>query len=154
MNGKLIKKDSPDSIYVLGTKEACEKAIKYGWIAGAISATITAIFAILGFFIHSDNPTVQYAFDPLLLIDAVLIAVLAFFIFKKSRVAATLLVIYFVASKIMIWMDTHTFSGGLLAVLFIFLFGNAARATFIWHSKYKNPPQQEATVSVNIDENK
>lgn len=151
----IFKKDSPDSVYVLGTKEACEKAIKYGWIAAVIAASITFIFAILGFFIHSDNPTIQYAFDPLLLIDAVLIAVLAVFIFRKSRVAATLLFIYFVASKIMIWMDTHSFSGGILAVLFIFLFGNAARATFIWHSKYKNPvPVQEATVSINTDENK
>ncbi len=149
-----IFKNDPESVFVLGTQKACEKAIKYGWIAATVSAVFTLILAVLGFFIHSDNQILQYALDPWLLVDVVLIAVLAFFVFKKSRTAATILLIYFILSKIMEWMDTHSFSGGGIALIFILIYFNAMRATYIWHSRYKNPPQQEATIPVNTDENK
>jgi ABC-type proline/glycine betaine transport system permease subunit len=149
-----IFKNDPESVFVLGTQKACEKAIKYGWIAATVSAVLTLIMAVLGFFIHSENAALQYALDPMLLIDAVLIAVLAFFIFKKSRTAATILLIYFILSKIMVWMDTHSLSGGGIALIFILIYFNAMRATYIWHSKYKNVRPQEATIPVNTDENK
>jgi hypothetical protein len=68
-------------------KEDAEKAIKNAWIAGIISGVITllAIFFLAGIDLFN-------------LIDVALIFGLAFGIYKKSRAAAVIMLIYFAIS--------------------------------------------------------
>ena len=40
-----------------------------------------------------------------MLVDVVLLVVLAIFVFRKSRVASTILVLYFIANKLLMWME-------------------------------------------------
>lgn len=44
---------------------------------------------------------------------------------------------YFVLSKILQWSDLGNVQGLPLAIVFMFFYFNAMRATFVWHSKYK-----------------
>ena len=83
----------------MDTQELCEAAIKNGWIAALISLGITLIFGAVGFFAESDDEVLNYFLDPWLMVDVVLMAIMAFFIYKKSRTAATLMFVYFVLSK-------------------------------------------------------
>ncbi|MBT4882445.1 MAG: hypothetical protein HON44_00550 [Glaciecola sp.] len=122
----------------MGTQELCEAAIKNGWIAALISLGITLIFSLIGFFTQSDNETLNYFLDPWLMVDAVLIAIMAFFIYKKSRTAATLMFFYFVISKFIQWYDLGSAQGLPVALVFMYFYFNAMRGTFVWHSKYKN----------------
>ena len=118
-------------------RESCEQAIKYGGIAGLVSAGITGLFAVGGLFMRPDDETLAYVMDPFSLADVVLMVVLAFFVFRRSRVASTLLFVYFLASKLLIWAETGMMTGFVVTLLFFALYGNAMRGTYLWHARYR-----------------
>ena len=135
MSDFIVRRSLTDS-FSIHDRQSCEKAIRNGGIVGLISAGVTAIFAIAGFFVTSENTAASYLFDPALLIDVGLILVMAFFVFRKSRTASTLLVLYFAISKIVLWLEVGP-QGLLMSVLFFLYYVTAMRATYIWHSSYR-----------------
>lgn len=132
------KKISFYDLINLDSKEICEAAIKNGWIAALISLSITLVFSLIGLFTKSENKSINYFLDPWLFLDVMLIAILAFFIYKKSRTAATLMFGYFLLSKFLQWYELGSAQGLPMALIFMFFYFTAMRGTFIWHSKYKN----------------
>ena len=87
--------------FAIKDRESCERAIRNGGIAALVSGGITAVFAAIGLFYQpTDAVQATVLFDPWMFVDVGLILLLAFFIFRKSRVAATILVGYFVATKL------------------------------------------------------
>jgi ABC-type proline/glycine betaine transport system permease subunit len=126
----------------LNTPQLCAAAIKNGWIATLISLSITLVFSVIGIFTHSENTSLNYFLDPSLLFDVVLMAVLAFFIYKKSRIAATMMFLYFVISKLIQWHDLGNVQGLPMALVFMFFYFNAMRGTFIWHAQFKQQATQ------------
>jgi hypothetical protein len=139
MSSKTEKKSFWGS-FAITDQESCAKAIKNGGIAAMISAAITGVFAIAAFFTNSSNKDLNYFLDPWLLVDVVLIVVLGIFIFRKSRTAATLMVIYFVGSKLLMWAEMGEPKGLPMAIIFLFFYVTAMRGTYIWHSKYRDVP--------------
>ena len=131
------KKKKFDDEFAINDKESCAKAIRNGGIAAMISATITGIFSVAGLFINSSDAKLNYLLDPWMLIDVALIIVLAIFIFRKSRAAATIMVIYFIGCKILIWSDLGSLTGWPVALILIVYYVNAMKGTYIWHSKYR-----------------
>ena len=119
-------------------RASCEKVIRNGGIAGLVTAGITAVFAVIGLFTQTANTDLNYLLDPWMLVDVVLILILAYFVFRKSRVASTMLFVYFVASKIIMWIEVGAPKGALMAIVFLLYYGAAMRATYIWHSKYRS----------------
>ena len=119
-------------------RESCTQAIKNGGIAALVSAGLTGILAIGGLFVSPEDETLAYVMDPAALFDVGLLLLLAFFVFRRSRVAATLLLGYFVASKILIWTETGMMSGFIVTMIFFLLYANAARGTYLWHSRYRD----------------
>lgn len=126
--------------YDVNDEQSCLKAIRNGGIAALFSAVLTAIIAIVAMNTKSDDPTVAYILDPWIMVDAVLLAVLGFFVFRKSRVAATILLVYFTISKIMMWIEIGAPKGLFVSALFFMVYLTAARATFSWHSTYRDDP--------------
>lgn len=143
-NGQKIQKTMCSS-FKITDRQSCEKAIQNGVIAVLISAGITAIFGVAGFFANSSDSALNYLLDPYILIDVFLMLVLAFFISRKSRVASTLLLIYFVLSKIDTWLTIGEPKGLLISILFFLYYFTAMRATYIWHSKHKKKANSETT---------
>ena len=121
----------------MDTQELCETAIKNGWIAALISLGITFMFSSIGFFTQADNEALNYYLEPWLMVDVALMAIMAFFIYKKSRTAATLMFFYFLTSKLIEWYEIGNAQGLPLALMFMYFYFNAMRGTFVWHSKYK-----------------
>lgn len=132
------------SSFEITDRESCEKAIRNGGIAALVSAAITAILGVLGFFTQSSNADLNYLLDPWILLDVGLIVVLAIFIFRKSRVASTLLLVYFVASKLIMWIDLGAPKGFLVAMIFLLYYFTAMRGTYLWNSTYRDVAVQEA----------
>lgn len=126
--------------FTINDNESCAKAIKNGGIAAMISAAITSVFGIAGFFTSSSNKDLNYFLDPWILVDVVLVVVLGIFIFRKSRVAATLLVLYYIASKLLMWAELGEPKGLLMSIIFLLFYVTAMRGTYIWHSKYRDVP--------------
>lgn len=128
--------------FAIKDRRSCERAIRNGGIAALVSAGLTAVFATIGLFYKpTDAAEATVLFDPWMFIDVGLILLLAFFIFRKSRVAATILVAYFVATK---WWQWTTFGeprGWLLAFVFVAYYVTAMRGTYAWHSTYRHSTQ-------------
>lgn len=111
--------------------ERAEKHIKYAWIAGTISATITFLFSMVGAF--NDEFRIQYGLDTWSLIDVALIAGLAYGVYRKNRFCALGLLIYFVLSKFILAATSGQFAGGVVSLLFAYFYFQGTRATFQMH---------------------
>lgn len=129
----------------INDRASCEQAIRNGGIAALVSAGLTAIFAIAGFFVREPDEKLAAITDPWMLVDVVLILVVATFIFRKSRIAATFMFVYFVGSKILQLIESPSASAGMIvAVFFALYFFTAMRGTYLWHSKYRHEAMPEA----------
>jgi hypothetical protein len=122
----------------LNSKEACEKAIKHAWIFSLVSTLTVVAFGVIGLFVKNVNvsPIANHFIDPLILLDGALMALLTIFVYKKSRIAITFLLLYFVLSKFMQLTSVGLGWGLGITLLFLFIYANGARAIFLWHSKY------------------
>lgn len=131
----------------LRDRYSCEKAIRNGGVAGLISASVTGIFALAGFFINWDTALASSLMDPALTLDVGLLLIMALFVFRKSRTASTLLVVYFVASKLLLWYQLGRVPGLLFSIIFFLYYVTAMRATYIWHSSYGDAPSGAANMA-------
>lgn len=118
--------------------EKANSAIKSGGIAALISGAITTLF----FLIYSrstdaDDTMVSTFGDPWILFDIALVFILAFFIFRKSRVAAILMFVYFLLSKIHMSITMQEINGVAFSLVFLFFFGQAIAGTFAYHRHEK-----------------
>jgi ABC-type proline/glycine betaine transport system permease subunit len=100
---------------------------------------------VLGLLIQSEDEELNYLLDPWALIDVAVILILAFFIFRKSRVAATLMVVYFVIGKLVMWYQIGKPQGLIMMLVFLAFYSTAMRGTFLWHAKYRNQAQAAGT---------
>jgi hypothetical protein len=120
-------------------QEQTEKAIKNAWIAGIVSGSITLLVTIIAAFGID-----ILGFSLWNLLDVLLIFGLTFGIYRKSRVSAVSMFVYFVASKIFIVIETGKVAGIPLAIVFGYYFFQGIRGTFAWHqSEKKEIPMQE-----------
>ena len=110
--------------------EKAAKAIKGGWVAALISAAFTLVITILG---ATGTADLGLNADWYMLVDVALLLILAFGIYKKSRIAATIMFGYFLLSKILIIVETGQFQGFILAFVFLYFYGNAMLWTFKYH---------------------
>ena len=111
------------------------KNIKYGYIAALVSAGITVVLNFLQF----DAGDVNLFSDPVVLYDVIIILLLAFGIYKKSRVCAIAMLIYFILGKIFQFQEYASYgidtppSTYLVAVVFIYFYFQAVRGTIAFH---------------------
>ena len=118
--------------------------IKTSYIAAFISAGVTLIFVILSFM----GQDIVEGIDYLAIIDVVLVVVLAILIMIiKSRVASIILFVYFLLSKIILFIENPVtgISSILLALMFIVAFYCGIIGTFSYHKIKK----QEKTELIN-----
>lgn len=121
--------------------------IRHGWIAATISGTLTLAASVIGMVSHSG----ANMFGAWNLLDVALIALLAFGIYRRSRIASTLMLIYFVISKILIMKQVGRPDGIVLALVFVIFYFRAVLGTFRYHRFVKmwkrNPPQPRPRLS-------
>lgn len=72
--------------------------------------------------------------DAWTLIDVALIFGLAYGIWRRSRAASTAMLVYFVASKLILFGETGQPSGVLMSVLLTYLYARAMTAIFRLHA--------------------
>ncbi|WP_286829766.1 MULTISPECIES: hypothetical protein [Kordiimonas] len=131
------------------TDTGLEKAwhrVKLASIAAMISATITTLVAVAGFFVDEPTGKLAYYLDPWLLIDAACLWVMAYFVRKGSFFTAVILVIYWILSMILAMIEVAT--GGLLInFLFLYYFVNGARGARIIR---RSTPDKSRNVGLRI----
>ena len=134
------KKKSFWGTFEISDSDSCAKAIRNGGIAALSSAAISLAFGVMGIFTQTSDKNLNYFLDPWILVDVVLIVILAIFIFRKSRIATTLLMIHFAASKAIMWIELGQPKGGFVSIIFFLYYFTAMRGTYLWHSKYRDMP--------------
>jgi serine/threonine-protein kinase len=103
--------------------------IKGGWIAGIVSATITLIFTLIAM----NGTNMPLALDAWSFIDVGLFLILSYGVYKKSRTAAVLLFLLFLANKIFMVLETGKFQGWFMALIFLYFYFMAIVGTFQYH---------------------
>lgn len=107
-----------------------------GLIAGSISIMLTLIYASGPGFARVDW---------LNWVEIALIFLFSFGVYRKSRVSSVLLLLYFVSSKIYLWIDASALIGVPMALVFGFFFFQGVRGTFAYHRL-----RAESTPSIEI----
>lgn len=102
--------------------------IRRGWIAAAISAGMTLLVTLLAMSGASVG-----SFSAWNMVDVVLIAGLAYGIRRRSRACATIMLGYFVLSKILIVVQTGKPTGVLVGLIFIYFLWQGVSGTFAYH---------------------
>ena len=105
------------------------KKIRYAWIAATVSAGITLLITVGAMLGES-----ILGFSAWNLLDVVLILGLAFGIYMKSRVCAVIMLIYFIASKIILMVEAGQPSGLLMTLAFGYLYAQGVFGTFAYHA--------------------
>jgi serine/threonine-protein kinase len=108
------------------------KKIKSAWMAGIVSGCMTLLITLL-----AASGTKVLGFDAWNFVDVALIAGLTFGIYRKSRVCAVLMLIYFAISKIMIALDGGKASGIGLSLVFLYFYAQGVVGTFAYHKQVK-----------------
>ncbi|MHC4132676.1 MAG: hypothetical protein ACYSSP_03340 [Planctomycetota bacterium] len=127
------------------TIEKAIKAIKTAYIAAVISATLTLIASLVAFAGH----TLGGLISPWMFLDAVLIYLLALGLYKKSRICATLILLYWVAVKILAFVVNGTVGSVPIALLFTYFFFMGVVGTFYYHKLAKPAQVSQATEPVS-----
>jgi hypothetical protein len=119
-------------------REMVDKNIKTAWIAAVVSAVLTTVAWGAAMAGVPELAGFQYAW-----VDIVIIAALAFGVFRRSRTAATLLVAY--------WLFNIAVMGvsGAIAVRVVFLvvFIQGARAAYAHHKLVEQQPATSGIVN-------
>jgi hypothetical protein len=110
------------------SRELKEKHVTRAWIAASISAGLTLIFGAFA----AAGVMVAPGLDAWILLDAAILAGLAYGVWKRSRICAVLLFIYSIVNEIYLALDeTSHFS--LLRVVFIYFYLRGAIQLFLDH---------------------
>ena len=118
------------------------KKIKHAWTAGLISAAMTLVItllAVLGVKIM--------AFDAWEFLDVALILGLTYGIYRKSRVCAVLMIVYFLISKIIMFAESGKANGIILTIVFLYYYGQGVVGTFAYHKHRQRVAADNQVVS-------
>jgi hypothetical protein len=107
------------------------KQIKQAWIAGVISGIVTLVVTIIA---AGGNDILGLGFSAYNYLDVILIFGLSAGIYYKSRTCALMMLLYFVGSKIFIWLELGKPSGMVGAVFFGYYFLMGTFGTFTYRS--------------------
>ena len=109
-------------------EQQIDRWIRLGvWWSGAIALVDIVAWAVvvLG---HVDFPIGRHSWY-----DAIIFAVLAWGVSRRSRTAATLLLVYWLATKSALWLRGFTWPSVAGAVLLGFVFAQSLRAAIAHH---------------------
>jgi len=109
------------------------KKIRNAWIAALFSAGATLAITLLAM-----SGMKIMGFSEWELLDVALILGLAIGIYFKSRTCAVLMLVYFVASKIFIMVESGKPTGALMAAVFIYFYWQGVAGTFAYHKFRKS----------------
>lgn len=120
--------DNQGSVFDLSPKDI-ENKIHNGYMAGYIAA---AINLILGAVRALASPMADINFIGYV-VTSLIMAALAYGVYRKSRVSAIVMFVYFAVACINMLVIADKVIGALIPILFLLFFFQAIRGTFAWH---------------------
>lgn len=118
-----------DPLEPVGMPQTVERDIRNGWIAAVVSGSVTLAFTVLAI-----AGTSLYEFDAWGLADVGLVFAMAYGIYRRSRICALVLFLYFIQAKILLFAAGVSAASIPLALVFLYYFGRAVLGTFRYHT--------------------
>jgi hypothetical protein len=109
-----------------------KQAIKRAWIAGVISGVITLMFTLIVM-----RGTQIPGVSAWTLVDVVLVFGLSYGIYRKNRVCAVVMLVYFAISKVYMMVVSGRVVGIGLGLVFMYLFFKGIIGTLEYHRLIK-----------------
>ena len=113
-------------------REGAIKATRQGAIAGVFVCTITIFFFIIGYLGNSSEGILGYYNDPWIFIDIVLVLLLTFGIYKRSRAASIVMVVLYLLTPVIFYFEGYSLgamrgiTSTILALIILWFFLKAA----------------------------
>lgn len=117
------------------------KKIRNAWVVGAICGVVT--LAVVALAIAGTSILGYSAWE---LFDVALIFGLTYGIYRKSRTCAVLMLVYFVASKILLAIESGRPNGMVMGLIFTYYFYQGVVGTFAYHKAVRMTRQAQASV--------
>lgn len=114
------------------TRDEAIKATRNGAIAACISGMLTVVVMSIAISTDAEGSFALFN-NPLNLVDAALIFICAFGMYKHSRAAGVVIFLYFIASKAIIAVETGKVPGIGMALVFLYFYGKAVQGAFVYH---------------------
>ena len=114
----------------LSVYDYSDKSIQHAWIATLAYAGLRALSALIG-ALQQPAMTLWFIID--FAIVGVVLGLLAFFIYKKSRVAVVLAIIYIVGTQFYIWMAVRSTMGTFVSIIVTGFLLRGAKRIFEFH---------------------
>jgi hypothetical protein len=127
---ELEEKDLAESV-----PEDVLKKIKQAWVAGIISSAVTLVATLVAM---SGVKVLSYgAWE---LIDVALLLGLTYGIYRNSRVCAVLMLVYFLAAKLIMLRNGGQSGGLVLGIVFLYYYARGVMGTFAYHKHMRQSP--------------
>ena len=107
-----------------------KRAIRFGAAAALVSALLTFVVVLAATM--TGMPELAVWNDPANFVDVALLLGLAYGVFRRSRAAGVFLLLYFVASRVLIIAETGNLAGIFVSAIFLYLIGRATWGTFVY----------------------
>lgn len=108
-----------------------QSRVKTASVLAAISASLTTLFALLGFFVTDVQGALATYLDPWLLIDAAVLWGLALLMYQRSLAGSVFMIVYWSLNIVIAFMTLSGTPGLLVKVYFLYHFINGARGAYI-----------------------
>ena len=116
------------------TLKQANKAIKDAAVAGIITIIITLMLTL----IYASGAGLAHI-DPWNIIDLVVLSGLTYGIYRKNRLCALLMPLYYLSVKTVLWVNEDAFIGVPLALIFTYFFWRGVQGTWAYHKLTREP---------------
>ncbi|MEZ4513596.1 MAG: hypothetical protein R3C62_17150 [Chloroflexota bacterium] len=110
------------------TLTQAEKAIKDAVVVGLIAIVVTVMLTL----VYASGAGLAHI-DPWNVADLIIMGLLVYGIHRKNRFAATIMPIYYLSVKTVLWVGEHVFIGVPLALIFAYFFVRGAQGAWAYY---------------------
>lgn len=110
------------------TIQDAERAIKDAWIVGVVAVVITVALTL----IYASGAGLAHV-DVWNVLDIFILSGLTYGIYRRNRFSAAAMLVYYLAGKIVLWVDERAFIGVPLALIFAYFFWRGVQGTWAYH---------------------
>lgn len=134
-------KDEPNRTS-LSVYDYSDKSIQHAWIAVLAYLGLRLFGTVMG-VLQQPAATVPFVVDAV--VNSVILGLLAFGIYRKSRVAVTLAIIGIVGAQLYIWIGLRSFSGTIVTVIVTGFLLRGAKRIFEHHRELQESRAEQIT---------
>ena len=128
----------------LSVYDYSDKSIQHAWIAVLAYLGLSVFGTVMGILQHAGSTRLLLADG---IFDCVALGFLAFGIYRKSRIAVTLALLWVVGTQLYVWIALRSFSGTVVSIIVTGFLLRGAKRIFEHHRELQEARAEQITSS-------